>query len=281
MRTVGVDLSATKQRTALAAIEWGRGRATVAEPAHDLSDDDLVRHLAEADWVGIDAPFGWPEAMVEALHLYAGSGCWPTLEREAFRYRRTDRFVHDAVLEQVGRKLWPLSVSFDRIALTARRAAQLRERAFQSSGVRFDRTGADRVVEVYPAAALLLWDLQRSGYKTSGQPERRAAEAEARTELLSSIEAQAPWLCWAPGARDACLSSDDALDAVLAALIARAAALGLTVQPEAEDLDLARREGWIHLPRKGTLPQLFQADGAEGSGKARRATVPVSAHRRG
>lgn len=192
MRTVGVDLSATKQRTAIAAIEWGRERATVAEPAHDLSDDDLVRHLAEADWVGIDAPFGWPEAMVEALHVYADSGCWPTMEREAFRYRRTDRFVHDAVLEQAGRKLWPLSVSSDRIALTARRAAQLRERAFQSSGVRFDRIGADRVVEVYPAAALLLWGLQRSGYKTSRQPERRAAEAEARTELLTSIEAQAP-----------------------------------------------------------------------------------------
>jgi predicted nuclease with RNAse H fold len=75
------------------------------------------------------------------------------------------------------------------------------------------------VLEVYPAAALLLWGLPRERYKAS---------AEAREELLSAIEAQAPWLGWEPGAREACVSSDDALDAVLCALVARAAALGLT-----------------------------------------------------
>jgi hypothetical protein len=43
---------------------------------------------------------------------------------------------------------------------------------------------------------------------------------------------------------------------VLCALIARAAALGVTEPPPAEALDLARVEGWIHLPRKGGLAQL-------------------------
>ncbi len=62
---------------------------------------------------------------------------------------------------------------------------------------------------------------------------------------------------WAPGAREACIESDDALDALLAALIARAAALGLTVPPGADDLELARREGWIHLPQKDSLAALL------------------------
>jgi hypothetical protein len=44
---------------------------------------------------------------------------------------------------------------------------------------------------------------------------------------------------------------------VLCALIARAAALGLTAPPPAEELELARAEGWIHLPRKGSLGELL------------------------
>ena len=72
-----------------------------------------------------------------------------------------------------------------------------------------------------------------------------------------ATEAEAPWLEWAPGAWEACVASDDALDAVLCALIARAAALGLTAPPPAEELELARAEGWIHLPRKGSLGELL------------------------
>ena len=29
-----------------------------------------------------------------------------------------------------------------------------------------------------------------------------------------------------------------------------------------EDIDLARREGWVHLPQKDTLPALLSTDGA-------------------
>jgi len=115
-------------------------------------------------------------------------------------------------------------------------------------GLRVDRTGADRVLEAYPAAALLLWGLPRGGYKAS---------AEARSELLAAIEAAAPWLAWEPGGREACVDSDDALDAVLCALLARAAALGLTEPAPTEDLERVRAEGWIHLPRKGSLGELL------------------------
>ena len=205
MRTAGVDLSASKQRTAAAAIEWGRDCATVVETKLGLDDDELVERLGDAEWVGIDAPFGWPEAMVEAIHDYATTGRWSGIDKTDFRFRRTDRFVNETVLEETGKKLWPLSVSADRLALTAWRTAQLRERAFEGSGVRFDRAGADRTVEVYPAAALLLWGIERRPYKTSRDPERRGEEGSARAELLAAIEAKAPWLRWAEGTREACV----------------------------------------------------------------------------
>jgi Protein of unknown function (DUF429) len=250
MRTAGVDLSASQQGTALVSIEWEAGsedRARVGEPSLGLGDADLLDRLAEAEWVAIDAPFGWPEPMVGALHSYATTGRWPAPPKPEFRYRATDLRVHDRVLAETGEKLWPLSPSTDRISLTAWRLAGLREAAFARSRVRFDRAGGDRVLEAYPAAALLLWGLPRERYKAS---------AEAREELLAALEGEAPWLDWEPGAREACVSSDDSLDAVLCALIARAAALGLTEPPPPEAAELARAEGWIHLPRKGCLAEL-------------------------
>lgn len=43
-------------------------------------------------------------------------------------------------------------------------------------------------------------------------------------------------------------ADDDDLDAVLCALVARAVVAGDSSTPGADDLVIARREGWIHLP---------------------------------
>jgi hypothetical protein len=184
-----------------------------------------------------------------AVHAYATEGRWAAPDKRSFRLRRTDLHVHDRVLAETGEKLWPLSPSTDRISLTAWRLAGLREAAFARSRIRFDRTGDDQVVETYPAAALLLWGLPREGYKS---------DAKARERLLAALEAAAAWLVWEIGAREACVENDDCLDAVLCALIARAAALGQTEPPPAEAFELARVEGWIHLPRRGCLAELLR-----------------------
>jgi hypothetical protein len=102
MRTVGVDLSATKARTACATIEWRRGDALVAEPLRGVGREELIRKLAQGDWIALDAPFGWPAPMIEAISAYAGEGAWPGPEKESFRYRRTDRHVHEALLAETG-----------------------------------------------------------------------------------------------------------------------------------------------------------------------------------
>lgn len=257
MRTMGLDISSAKARTAWAAIDWGIDRALVAEPVCGLDDPRLIKRLASADWVGIDGPLAWPRPMVEALHSYVVTGEWPATSKEEFRYRRTDLFVHETVLEETGKKLWPMSVSADRSALTAWRIAGLREHAHEQSGVRFDRSGADQIVEVHPPAALLLWGLGASGYKKSGDAGRRAEEGEARKGLITAMEEKAPWLQWAPGAREACEDSADAMDAVLSAIVARAAACGLTYGPPDEDAELARAEGWVHVPAKDSLGALI------------------------
>jgi hypothetical protein len=256
LRTIGVDLSASEAYTACVTLEWHRGGALVGQPLVGIGREELAVYLAGGDWIGIDAPFGWPQPMVDAIHGYASEAAWSELDKESFRYRASDLHLRDQVLEQAGEKFTPMSVASDTLAMTACRTAQLREDGFASSGRRFDRAGADRILEVHPRAALLLWGLNHKGYKTSRDPSRHEAEATAREDLLSVIGAQAPWLRWAPGAHQACLDSADALDALLAALIARAAALGWTTPPPPELLDLARLEGWAHLPPPESLPLL-------------------------
>lgn len=53
-----------------------------------------------------------------------------------------------------------------------------------------------------------------------------------------------------------CRASDDALDAVLAAMTARAAVVGLRESIPHDALRAAETKGWIALPRMNTLPAL-------------------------
>jgi hypothetical protein len=257
MCTVGVDLSASPERTACAAIEWEGDEALIALPLHGIGRDDLNAYLARGDWIGVGAPFGWPAPMVAALSAYCGEKPWPELDNESFRTRRTDRHLQSTVRAETAIKFSPMSASASGVAVTACRAAQLREDGYRISGRRFDRAGADQVLEVSCTAALIIWGLEHKGYKSGGRiAAERPEAASARASLIEALEAQAPWLRWADGAREACLESDDPLDAVIAALIARAVAVELAYPLRDEDRDLARREGWAHLPLKGSLPRL-------------------------
>jgi predicted nuclease with RNAse H fold len=109
-----------------------------------------------------------------------------------------------------------------------------------NAGHLVDRDGSGTVAEVYPAASLKQWGLPYRGYK-------RPRDLGALPELVTALEATAPWL--ELGSHDRlCRTSHDALDAVIAALTARAAALSLTLRPDPERQPQASREGWIALP---------------------------------
>lgn len=244
MRTLGVDLASDPRRTGLCRLDWQAGGARLVELTVGADDERILAAHRAADVTGIDSPFGWPAPFVgflcSAARLLPELGePWDPEVRDGLRYRATDRAVRDAV----GR--WPLSVSSDLIAVVAMRCVGLLTRMSVS-----DRAGGDGVFEVYPAAALARWGFVNRGYRGDRARPRRAT-------LLRSFAARAPWLDLGTKAQRALLvASADAFDALIAALNARAAALGETEPPPLEFRREAAREGWIALPVSGSLERL-------------------------
>jgi hypothetical protein len=231
-------MASNPAQTSLACIEWTSDGAIIRNVTSPAGDDVIAAVMGQADKTGIDCPLGWPESFVDfvtahrSAHVTISGAGWPG-RRSELTMRRTDIVVHERL------KLKPLSVSADRIAYVAMRCAILLAR-LAAAGHPVDRSGAGRVVEVYPAASLKVWQLTHRRYKGSGHAERRSG-------LVGDLLAAVPWLdC---GQYEQVLrDSADAFDAVVAALTARAAFLGKTDRPAEEDLAAARTEGWIAVP---------------------------------
>jgi len=231
-------LAAEPAKTAVATIMWSTGRATVERLALGVEDGALVSAVVGADKAGIDCPLGWPNAFVDFVtahhtgHVVAPEDVAGRAWRRRLAWRVTDEAVHDAT------GLNPLSVSADRIGHTAMRGAAILAR-LDGLGRAVDRCG-DGVVEVYPAASLRHWDLPYKRYKGR---ENLAVLCQLVDQMLEA----APWLDLRAYERD-CRASDDAFDAVVAALTARAAALDLVAPPSSAQREAARTEGWIAVP---------------------------------
>jgi predicted nuclease with RNAse H fold len=242
MRTVGVDLSAEPAGTAVATLDWADGVAVVTELVERAADEVVLAAVEAADKAGIDCPFGWPLPFVEFVsgHRDGHVSGHPTLEGRDWRRVLANRTTDEVVRRKTG--LIPLSVAADRIGHAAFRCAWLLSQ-LAGRGVDVHRAGTGRVVEVYPAASLKVWRLSHRGYKG-------IAHQQARDVLVTALRAAAPWLDL--GAYDAvCRASDHALDAVVAALSARAAALGLVTTPAGDQAAAAAVEGWIAVPTAG------------------------------
>lgn len=256
--TYGVDLAAQAKKTAVCMIEWGEdGRGRVDCPGPGASDDEILIQMARDDVAvsAIDAPFGWPIAYAETLLDYTAHGAWPDppgvqLTQEAMRLRVTDRAVHEET------KLTPLSVSTDKIGVVAMRCARLLAAHWRTTGQPPDRSGMEGIVEVYPAAALVQWGIsQRSGVSDPGTYKGNSSAAAARrVRIIDAIAGAAPWLEIHEKVRAVCTDSDDCLDALICALVARAWELD-RILPIA-DLTAAQAEGWIHLPKREPLDVL-------------------------
>lgn len=250
MTTIGVDLSAQAKETAACTLNWADATCDIEQLVVGL-DDDAIIDLVEATRpvkIGIDAPFGWPVPFVQALRSYTETGEWPESvdNRRRLRLRSTDI----ATIDETGGPP-PLSVSSDRIAVCAMRCAELLGRLAGTESI--DRTGAGTVVEVYPAAALRQWDCEASGYK-GGKPEQRRAR-ESLTETIAA--ATAPWLKLDDEHRQLLTANDHLLDALVAAFVARATELALSVPIPKPMRGAAVKEGWIHLPLKQPLSQFW------------------------
>jgi predicted nuclease with RNAse H fold len=241
MLTIGIDLAAEPKNTALAKIEWSTDKARVLDLRVDVNDDSIVDSAADTDKIGIDCPLGWPDTFVRFLRSFhegshdaipaVADGTW----RRSLAYRVTDEQVRADLADF---KVIPLSVAADRIGLTAMRAARL-QALLAADGHKVDREGTGLIVEVYPAGGLAYWGMNHRQYKGSKY------EA-ALGELVDNLPR---WLEFGEY-ESLCRRSDHAFDAVIAALLARAAALGFTKPPTAGQQAAAVREGWIAMPTR-------------------------------
>jgi predicted nuclease with RNAse H fold len=268
-RVAGVDLAAEAAGTALAVLNAGGGAVALESLTLGCDDQTIVRATRDVELIGIDCAFGWPRDFVDFVARHSGAvegsaavggvqpahptaALAPTGDpaalpatgdlawRRRLAYRETDRFV----TERTGAR--PLSVATDRLGMTALRCAVLLQR-LATDGRVVDRSGQNgsAVVEVYPAMALRVWGLARPGYKTT---------PDARRALIATLEQAAPWLQLGEH-RALMATSADALDAVLAALVALAHRHGASIPPAPHQQALASSEGWIAIPTVG-LAQL-------------------------
>lgn len=236
MISAGIDLAAEPKGTALALIEFSNNKAKLTYLEQGLDDQALITNTHIADKVGIDCAFGWPIQFAEFISKHQDLTSTDLIDggmdyRRELSFRETDREIR----RLTGR--WPLSVSTDRLGLTAIRCAGLISK-YQAKGIEIGRSGSKLLVEVYPGATLRNWKLDTTGYRIS--PEARAA-------LLQKLELLAPWL-EISSFRTQMIELADCFDAVIAALAARAVYQGNYNKPTAEQLDSARVEGWICLP---------------------------------
>ena len=243
MVTLGVDLASQPKRTATCLIRWDRGSARVESLSLGATDADLHELFGRTDKIGIDAPFGWPAPFTRAVAAYSAETVWPSTDVPRLRFRRTDEVAREKL------RRWPLSVSTDLIAVTAMRAVRLLAEA-AATGESIDRSGGGRFVEVYPAVALHVWGFPSRGYK-------RTKGTAVRSQLVRDLtERTADWLTLSEEDWARCKASDDMLDALVAALVARAAATGRCEPIPTGDHELAKEEGWIALPQSGSLDHL-------------------------
>ncbi len=240
VQTLGIDLATEPVRTAVCTVDWDGTDAVAGILAEPATDRALIAACRTADKVGIDCPFGWPDPFVTALVAHQDAQPWPGrgLAGSAFRRQLASRATDLHVQSTTG--VWPLSVSANLLGLTAMRCAGLLDALAP-----VDRVGTGQIAEVYPAAALRIWGLWKPGYKQLGG-------REVLGLMLDGLRADLPTLRFAPGAEQRCRESHDAFDALVSALVARAAACGLTTPPQdGQQQRRAQTEGWIHLPTVG------------------------------
>ena len=161
VRTLGIDLASQPEDTAACVVEWRPRRPRVLSAAEFLKSDGrlddprllkLMLHSSIAR-VAIDAPFGWPIEFVDAIAAWRDRQEWriapadPDNEQAKLVLRETDRHVHEVTGlptdpdAAIRKGKWPLSVSTDKLGITAMRCMRLLAEVQRRQGRPVDRSG--------------------------------------------------------------------------------------------------------------------------------------------
>ncbi len=130
---LGIDLSSQSKGTSACLIEFSGNSGKCRDPHESCLDEVLDKLVAQANAIGIDAPFGWPSSFAKSVSESAHHS-WDNDLRNAMRFRATDKGIR----KRLGN--WPLSVSTDLIALPAMRAKALLNRHAVK-----DKSGGEKV----------------------------------------------------------------------------------------------------------------------------------------
>lgn len=239
-RTLGVDLSTNPKLTALCVIDWPEegGPGQIVDIRVGAIDETILRFADGAGHIGIDAPFGWPREWAAAVAAHRPGNQFSAEGAPAeLTVRYTDRWI----AANVGIRPLPVGASLNgATAIRCARLIALLQRPIDVGGA----VAPGSVSEVYPAAALKRWGQSWILYK--GRRWR-----EARAALIAALERAGMPIHLSPADRDLLEASDDALDSLVAALVARAVGFGLTDDCPPDGLQMAQAEGWIRVPTAG------------------------------
>lgn len=248
MRLLGVDLASADENTAMAIVDSDDGTWTLSQVHHPCSDEEILAAVSgspDVSFVGFDCPLGWPREFGEFLADHRTAAKRSVPEKNDLLRRLTDVRVAELVQENTDPpvRLHPLSVSSDRIAVPAFRMAGL-ERSLITDAAP-DRSGAGMIAEVYPAAALALWDLPHRGYKgAKGRP--------VRDEIVRGLHDKAGARLDISRFSQLLSENDHCLDALLCALVTIAVFTGRRLSKStpqnSSERSRANEEGWIQLP---------------------------------
>jgi len=266
VRTLGVDLATTDGSTGICEVDW-RARTGIVEVGR-FTDDLIARRIKDVrdagGWAAIDAPFGFPAAFALAVEQWRSTGFVSPATDHAIRRRLTDEYVaaRQSVVKAEhlsgGWNPWPLSSVVDLITPTVIRCARIL--TIVNARTPTDRVGlTSRIVEAYPVAALRCWQVPTYKYKTVAADCRLIFEDLVGRTGVREPTQRGPL-------RNGC--DDDAVDAFVCALVARAVASSAGATGPiaaggvyAAQLSTIREEGWIHLPPPGhSLEALQQRD---------------------
>ena len=249
LRVIGIDCAAQPKNVGIALGRRSRGVTRVETVRQDkrIGWEGLVRQTAalienEASsptLIALDAPLGWPRALAEVLPAHLAGRAPRFTANEMFR-RRTD----DVVKEKLNKQ--PLDVGADKIARATHAALRFLDLLREATGLAVPLAWSPghpngvSAIEVYPAATLIAYGLPNRGYKKSENERQKLVDGLA--DIVELDEA----------AHNEMVACHDLLDAAVCVIAGVDFAEGSVVEPTSEELEQAKREGWIWFRTSGS-----------------------------
>jgi hypothetical protein len=228
---IGIDCATQPKKVGLALCKLVNNRIIIDEVR--TGADSRPLHQVINDWIpdegallAMDAPLGWPQELATTLVQHNAGQALSVTPDKMFR-RMTDDFVW----EMTGKK--PMEVGAERIARTAHAALRLLEEIGLLRGKPIPlcwsadklRSGQVAAIEVYPAGVMAALGVKRSSR------DDKIAALERLTDLSVVLINESV--------------TDDIVDAALCAVAAADFLQGNCYAPSADQLPVAKHEGWI------------------------------------